>query len=357
MNNIKCRLDSIQYDSLPHGLVRFALLLTFTSLLLASFFVKAQLVELDGNANQHRFYSELSYFSTDNQNLQFASIFANPSVQWTTHSNQMPDFGFTDSSYWFKVNFTNNEPSIKSYIFEYEYPQIDDIEVYVVDYKTGELSASFYTGDQRVFESRPIKLATFAFPLLLEANKTVSVYIKISTKGTMIVPLSVSTEQAFYERNFTIYIVYAFVFSAMFLTAVYNLFIYWRTRESVFLTFSMFAFSMAFLVTTQSGVAFQYFWPSSLPWFDRLVPLAAALATFMHLIFSLTFLTPKNKIKDVFSLLVLVSAIVLVFGSFFSYSIHSNSFELFNNMFIFNKLGNGLHIQGMSDFINRIHHD
>ena len=288
-------------------------------LILCSFAVASETVYVSQTSEQQEFNHAILYFEDAKDEYSFEDVIVLDDTVWTKNNTDMLDFGFTTSAYWLKFTFKNKEAKPKQFILDYAFAPIDRLEVYVLQDDQRSIEYSYKTGDQQPFNTRPIGHSNFAFPIYLETEEEQTVLLKISTEGTLIAPLSISYEHLFYKQHTLYNLIYAFVFTAMFLTAIYNIFVFSRTNEKVFLTFSIFALSISLLIASQSGLAFQFFWPNDLPWLNRLTPFFAGLAAVTHLLFSFVFLAPSPKIKKLFLFMLLLNLVVLLLAPFATY--------------------------------------
>lgn len=290
-------------------------------LFVTTFCAYSQVVKISEDTQQQRFYSHILYVEDAENSLNIDDVVNLPLNTWQVSDNTTPDFGFTDSAYWFSFDIQNTSSTTKEFVLNYDYAAMDYISVYFFDNTNNLLLKQYHTGDQNLFSSRPIQHSTFAFPFLLNQNDTLKVYVKINSKGSVIMPVSVSSKDQFYQNQILVYMLYTLILALLFLTTIHNFSVYWKTGERVFLAFACFTFLMALVGSSLSGFAYQYFWPSNLVWNSHLTILLAGAAALSHLVFTQIFLSPPKSFKVVFKLFYILNALLVLAYPFVDYNI------------------------------------
>lgn len=96
--------------------------------------------------------------------------------------DQEPNFGFTESSFWVKLQLTNSSNQMESILLRQDYPLIDFLEFWQVENQT--IIRNINTGDGRNFDSREIEHKDFLFKIDLKPNVTQSIYLRYQTSGS-----------------------------------------------------------------------------------------------------------------------------------------------------------------------------
>jgi hypothetical protein len=107
-------------------------------------------------------------------------------AQFQKHQRDVPNFGISDSVYWFKVVVTNQLEQ-RDLVLSNRYGLIDNFRLYLD--KENDLSNPRYGGDQIPFTSKHRPHKSIHFPIILETGATATLWIRAQTNGSMQMPL------------------------------------------------------------------------------------------------------------------------------------------------------------------------
>ena len=96
--------------------------------------------------------------------LKIDSILEQPDLVWLENKKQTPNFGYSSSTYWFRLSLQNILPDTEERFFVIDYPLLDQIEFYRV--KSGAVVERHLTGDSVPFSQRPLAHRSFVFPII-----------------------------------------------------------------------------------------------------------------------------------------------------------------------------------------------
>lgn len=169
------------------------------------------------------------------------------------------DYGTT----WFRLDLqdTENLRADSAYLL-LDYPHYDFVDVFLVSGET--VVQSFYTGDQRGFDSRPIDQRTYLFPLeKLNAADNAQIFFRISTPGPLLIPFSLITgsENKIQDRNSSMAL--GIYFGILLIMFAYNAFISGSLRDTAYIYYLVYMASVGVHQLTLQGLGYQYFWPES----------------------------------------------------------------------------------------------
>jgi len=169
------------------------------------------------------------------------------------------DYGTT----WFRLDLqdTGNLRADSAYLL-LDYPHYDFVDVFLVSGET--VVQSFYTGDQRGFDSRPIDQRTYLFPLeKLNAADSAQIFFRISTPGPLLIPFSLITgsENKIQDRNSSMAL--GIYFGILLIMFAYNAFISGSLRDTAYIYYLVYMASVGLHQLTLQGLGYQYFWPES----------------------------------------------------------------------------------------------
>src|SRR5690606_23797986 len=124
------------------------------------------------------------------------------------------------ANHWFRATVCN-ETDISSLILLLDYNAMDEVDIYFRRSSKREKTipwTQFVSGDQRTFDSRPIPFVAHAFPIHVLPGESVDVVFRAQTRGNMIVPFWVMTQERFDRDRLILYTVFGGVFGILLIT-------------------------------------------------------------------------------------------------------------------------------------------
>ena len=205
-------------------------------------------------------YVQQSQFS---QSESLSDALAIPESDWSRLPKSSRSLGRDHGPTWFRFKIDTVGSDIEHPLFlMLDYPHYDYIDVYLVQNNT--LVDSFFTGDQRGFDSRPVNQRTYLFPLKsLQADAPAEVYFRINTPGPLLIPFSLVTSEqgAINDRNVSLGL--GVYFGILLIMFAYNAFILGALRDSAYFYYLTYMAAVAIHQATLQGLGFQYLWPDS----------------------------------------------------------------------------------------------
>ncbi|MFN2360443.1 MAG: diguanylate cyclase [Marinobacter sp.] len=244
-------------------------------------------------------------------------IRALPEAQWRmTPSGETLNFGFSDSSFWLRVEVPA-EPFNR--LLEIGYPLLDDVRVY---WFVGDEEVERHaTGDHRVFDSRPIHHRNFVF-LVPSNTEPATAYVRVHSDGSVQIPVRIIASADFLAGEQLGYGWQALFLGIMISMALYNLFVFVIVRHLAYLWYVLTVIASALVLLNFNGLVFQWLWPD-LPVLNRYFTAPAISANiFFAAMFTLSFLAVRRYSPVSYRLLqtiVLISVGCFVYGLFGSY--------------------------------------
>ena len=246
---------------------RLAAFLFILSMLFAPNAQSFERITLGADSEQHPLGERFSYLEDRHGQWTIADIRSdNLARHWQRSQVKIPNFGLTDSAYWFAVDLENSEASPSERLLAVTYPMLDSVDLYLD--RGGLVTEHIHFGDKQPFAERPIEHRHYLFPVRMAGHETVTVYLRVQTSGSLQVPATLWTERAFWKADQIVLLGQGSYFGIMLVMILYNLFIYSAVRDRSYVYYVLF---VSFFTLTQlmlHGFAFQYFWPS-LPWFNE----------------------------------------------------------------------------------------
>ena len=173
------------------------------------------------------------------------------------------NFGYSHSAWW--VAFTLRNPTDRplQLLVRQDYPLIDHLDFWAPD--SAGAWQHIATGDRLPFDSRPLALREYVFPVVLPAHTEHTYYLRFATEGSMNIGLSVSSETALIPHLTLDQFLLGVYYGGFLVLVIYNLFLFVAVRDRVYIFYMAYALSYGLYFGALNGVSFQFFWPDN-PW-------------------------------------------------------------------------------------------
>lgn len=204
--------------------------------------------------------THLAYYEDELDRLDLQGIRQIPLSEWRESEEDTPNFGYTDSAYWFHIRLKSHDEVLNK-LLTIQYALLDHIELYVLE--NGNLLSDYLTGDTFVFQQRPVRHRDFLFPIDLDPGQTLDLYLKVKTEGSLQVPIDLWERDQFIWKDRDEMLIKAIYYGMMFVLMLYNLFLFLSIRERSYLYYGGLVFSMLVLMSGAHGFLYQYLYPQS----------------------------------------------------------------------------------------------
>lgn len=299
----------------------------FTLLILFNLYADGSLVVTD----QKQQFSDIMPFSQiyidKTNNLGISDILENK-VIFKNNYKKLIGYGYSPNfTVWVKFTIKNNSAKQIDKIIEYDNAMTTNL----VFYDTGNIADFKQDGLLDINSER--KTINPVFKVRLEPFEERTFYIKASSYiMTLIVKLNLWNSDSFYKSEIEHQIILALFFGAMLILALYNLVIYFFTKDISYLFYVMYIFGIIAHHAMYVGVSFIYFLdPNTIPYTLKYSSIFVAFPIFALGLFTKSFLQVKqypnvNKILNV--LLILVPLSVIFFSITDQYNHYRNAVSM-----------------------------
>lgn len=220
----------------------------------------------------------VSYFEDPSHSVMFEDILADAeldTLQWRASQQFVPNFGFSDSSFWLRVVIEESTLGVGKKVLELGYPMMDYVEFYVPDEKNAYNKVA--TGDSFTFSDRHFDHRFFAVPLYVGAGKKLVVYMRLQSRDTVIAPLDLWDEEAFYSyyenERYWLGIYYGAILSIVF----YSLICWVVLRDRVFVLNVLLIATFCLIQLSLDGVGNALLWGDYPEFSKRIRPFSISL--------------------------------------------------------------------------------
>ncbi len=209
------------------------------------------------------------------------------------NAQETPNFGFARGAYWVHIRVTNLE-KFEPWYLEVAYPVIDLVSLYVVDSRTGRVLLKKETGDLFPFSVRDIPHRNFIFELPLDYQAPRDILLRLESKSTIVLPLTLATRGKLAEKDHWEQAVYYLFYGVLLVMTFYNLFLFLSLRDPGYLIYVGYILTFIFYMGGLNGITFQYLWPNSIWWNQHFVVFCVAVNPAVGILFAQNFLETKK---------------------------------------------------------------
>ncbi|MEM1264201.1 MAG: diguanylate cyclase [Pseudomonadota bacterium] len=195
-----------------------------------------------------------------------------------------PNFGFTGSAWWVRVDVRNSSDEQASALLRQDYPLIDQLDFY--QQTTDGEWRQIATGDQRVFSTRDVQHRDFVFRIDVPAQSSQTVYLRFASSGPINIGLSIADDATLISSVGREQLGYGIYFGGFIVLLCYNLFIFVAVRDRAFFHYLLYLASYGTYFAVHNGLTFQYFWPESPWWGNKSLVVLLAMTLIWGLRFS-----------------------------------------------------------------------
>ncbi|MDQ3234485.1 MAG: hypothetical protein M3Q07_22000 [Pseudobdellovibrionaceae bacterium] len=177
--------------------------------------------------SSHIYYKE---FKTSSESIDVLKLV--PARGWKKLELETANFGYTGSTYWFRINVLSPVQDSR-WLIEVAYPVLDSIDFFAV---SGDVVLEHATtGDHLHFDRRPLNHRNFVFSQDIKKGIPVSLFFKVTTTTSMQFPVVAWNERAFFLEDQRNLISLGLFYGAMLIMVFYNTFLFIAVRDRAYI--------------------------------------------------------------------------------------------------------------------------
>ena len=235
------------------------------------------------------------------------------SEHFKQNNQEVPNFQTTNSSYWVKIPIYNLKKQT-NLVLNIPYPIIDHISLFSFHEDENKFDVESIS-ETSSFNNRKYLHQNFMFDLNVEYGHKKVFFLNVSGGEQIILPLEIGNKDDIFMKNLKNDLISGIYFGIMIVMFLYNIFIYFTTKDKNYLYYVIYIFFVTLTQATLNGYTFMYLLPN-LPWLaSKAVYLSGALVGIGAIQFVREFLkTYKHllKIDKVFFFLISLYVIAIV---------------------------------------------
>ncbi len=233
---------------------------------------------------------KIEILTDSNSNISLQA--AMKSHNFKPSSSHVPNLSITPNSYWIKATVVNNTRD-KNLAIQLAQPIIDYVDFY--EFRHDSLIVENHSGDRRPFNERVVKNQTFIYPINIEQNDSVTIYLYLKSGKQLMVPLYVGSEIQTFENALTKDILFGIYLGIIFVMIFYNLFIYTTVKDKSYIFYVLYLAVNLITQTTLEGYTFRMIFPDNPDIVDMCIYLSSAAIGLAAIEFSKNFLSSKTN--------------------------------------------------------------
>ncbi|HMW59749.1 MAG TPA: 7TM-DISM domain-containing protein, partial [Leptospiraceae bacterium] len=144
--------------------------------------------------------------------------------------DRVPNFGYSSATFWVRCRITNPLPFQKEVLLELANPLLDEARLFFVD----EGASS-----RTITESKSIKHRVYIFPVHVRPHETVDLYLRVKSKGSIALPLTLFRPDAFAREDQDTQFALGIYYGLIAVMILYNLTLFIALRERAYLYYSL----------------------------------------------------------------------------------------------------------------------
>jgi len=179
---------------------------------------------------------------------------------WTVSKKDVITIGYSPSAWWFRFTLDNPAREIKEILLEVDNSRFERIDLHAPDGKGS--FATFNGGTDYHFKTRDIVDKNFVYHLMIQPGQS-TCYLRIQSTNSINFMLKSWTLNRFMEARSREMPVLWMYYGLMIVMLLYNMPIFFATRDRAYLYCSFFILCYIFMIFSVNGLGFQYLWPGS----------------------------------------------------------------------------------------------
>ena len=200
------------------------------------------------------------------------------------------NFGYSSSAWWLRFTIDADATAPRDWLLEVAFPTLDSVDYF------GPGGEHLNAGDHLPFAARPLLHRSFVFPLRLREKGDSTVWLRIASEGTLTVPLRLWHAETFWQKSLASYALLSIYFGMLLALALYNLLLWVSLRDQTYLTYVLFAASMAVGQLSLSGLGNQFLWPTWPVWGNMAYSTGFAATGLFGALFTRGFLDTRRSV-------------------------------------------------------------
>lgn len=238
----------------------------------------------------------VEYYEDRSASLTLKDIIRLDSENKFSSTPKVPlNFGYSPYTYWLSFSVFGETESGSGWVLDVPYAPLDYVTLYVPDGK-GDYR-EYKSGDRLPFSVRQIKYKNPVFMLGQNLLPYQQYYIKVSSEGSINLPVFLWTGAGFTEHVNRFQTGMGIYFGLMLALVLYNIFLYFSVKDKDYVLCAFILTSYMLVQGSYYGMAGQFLWPNLIWWANNSLVIFAVLIFFSIAVFTSSFLKLQDYSK------------------------------------------------------------
>lgn len=218
--------------------------------------------------------------------------------------------GFSDQAFWLRLTLKNPSQAQTERWLRIGHPRLQQVSLFDPD--AGGAWQRTNTGILTPASQRPI-LATYpVLPLILAANETRTVYVRVASETLIDLTPTLWTPNAFANTQQRTDLSWAVSLGGLLVTCFLSALLFLKQREWSYLFFAGMLIFSAIYDASYTGLLPTYLWPSDLPYEIRLQGFAIGLSTLFFVFFVRSFAGDTSRYRTNYRVMYVMAAFTVL---------------------------------------------
>jgi len=296
--------------------MRYVILILF----LISSLYSNEVLRITGDSKPYILGSYLEFYVDESEDITLKEI---KNKEFKKYSKSIANFGFLTKVHWFRFKFSYDEAmQKKEWWLCIDYPLLDFVDVYMLD-KDNKLVLHKKSGDLYSLDERDTKQHNLIFSLLNNSTETYTLYVKVKTSSSMLVPMKLISSKSLLEHTHVSQSLSGIYYGILLVLIFYNFIAFIYTKEKIYVLYVAFVASYALWQLSFDGLGWLYIWQENSWMREKGAVFFISTSIFFQLIFSKSLLSSKTNIpkfdKYVLEPLIYLSVLGIIGSIFLPY--------------------------------------
>lgn len=217
---------------------------------------------------------------------------------WRPQNGAALAFGFSRSAFWLRWQLRNTGQRAQDLVVDLGNARQDHVSWFVLRGDGDEPAQTVHSGDRLPFAQRPLPARTLALPLRLQPGERVELVVRLASHDGLYeaMPVRLMPRDLFFAEDESQSLVVTLYHGGLLMLALYNLLLYFATRERAFGLYVGYMLNLLLWNFTFHGYGFKHLWPESMAFNNNVLTVGAAWAFGVFGLFTVEYLKLRDRV-------------------------------------------------------------
>ncbi len=185
-----------------------------------------------------------------------------PADGWQPVPGATLNLGYVDAAVWLHWQVQRGADLPAQWFLVVHYAMLDRIDIFIREQGATEFSQQLTLGDHLPFRQRPLQHPEFIAPFTLASTAPHDIYLRVESKGSIQVPVSVQNPDYFWQHDRNLALLEAGSYFICLIMALYNFMLFLFLRDRSYLFYVLYILFFVAALGTNRGWSYQFLWPT-----------------------------------------------------------------------------------------------